>query len=476
MIQASPPHTDKSISASVSKPSQSSQMKNFVLGIGVLLNLTVWGVVLLVLQNLTPNYTSRGSAIIAGTGFQDSVELPDLAKRSDGGGKTPYGSLLKVDPRENYRYIALTDTVIADAAAAVDMSIEEFGIPDIWLMKGTTIMEFEVTGETPEIAQEKAQAFFDAWVNRITELRNTESQRQEDQTSRVLESAGQELEDAQRKVTEFRTQSPLKEVGQIKQLSEQVENLRIQRANLYANQKAVEASFRRLSSQLNFSATEAKDALVLLDDRVFQNSLQKYVETTSNLETLSSAWAPNTPPIILEKANQEAAQKAMLERSRRLLEKPVTLDFLVGLDLGERGRRDMIEELVGLQTEQEGLMAQVQTLEGEIEQLELRLKNLTSEEFTLSALKRDLQISELIFAEGVARLDIEKPDYATYYPTLQLISEPSLPLENDSSEPKALVLGALAFSVLSITGLLMFGWAKTQYQNILVISRNSEQK
>lgn len=474
MIEKSPISSNSWLNSEKFARLKNVRQSKRILGIAIVINVAIASATLLILQTLSPIYTSKGSAIIQGVGTQGSVELGETGQTSNETGQTPYGYLLKVDPRENYQYISQTEKVLAQAAAAVDMSIDEFGEPVVWLDKGTTIIEFTVNGETPEEAQQKAWAFYQAWVDRISALRDEEAMRQSYNIEQKLSTTDRQIETTQKRISEFRGQSPLKVASQIEELAEQVENLRIQRADLTAQQKGVDARLRQLSSQLNFTTEQARDALILLDDKVFQSSLQNYSGAIANIEDMSSMWSANSPQVRNEIDKKETAQRAMLQRSRSLLGKPIDLGFLAQLDLGGGGRQDFVRELFRLQVEREGLATQVQTMEEQIEQLELRLKNLTQEQFTLNRLERNSRISELIFAEGLARLDVNKPDYATYYPPLQLIEEPVLPSEKDGSISRTILLGALAFCILSTTGLLMIWWGKSQPEKLFDYSANSD--
>ena len=427
----------------------------------LVINTMVVGAAVVLLQIISSTFTSKGAAIIPSVGSYGSVELSETAKTTDGE-QTPYSYLLKIDPRENYYYIAQTEAVLARAAETVDMSLEEFGVPDLGLNNKTSIIEFEVSGKTAEEAQQKAWAFYQAWNERISTLRETQAGLQNESIDRELNSVDSQLRATQEEISEFRSQSPLKIATQIEELAERVEDLRIEQANLVNQQKGVEARFRQLSNQLNLTAQQAGDALILLDDPVFQNSLQNYSNAIANLETLSSKWSADSPQIRIEEDTKQTAQRAMLQRSRVLLGRPVELQFLTRLNLEEGGRRELVQELVRFKIELEGLTTQSQTKSEQIEQFESRLETLTEDEFVLNRLERDAQISESIFIGGVAQLDVSKPEFATNYPPLQLIKEPSLPLQEDGSQSQTVLLGALAISFLSTTALITIWWEKSR--------------
>ncbi|MEM7591913.1 MAG: hypothetical protein AAF383_10415 [Cyanobacteria bacterium P01_A01_bin.83] len=428
----------------------------------IVINAAIGCGALFLLQFLTPTFASRGAVIIPGVGSQGSVELSETGKTSDAPNQTPYSYLLRVDPRENYYYIARTEAVLARAAAAVDMTLEEFGIPNIGLINKTSIIEFEIDGKTAEESQQKAWAFYRAWDEHISSLREAQALLQNESIKRELDSVNSQLKATQEKISEFRSQSPLQMATQIEELVERTEDLRIEHANLLDQKKGADARFRQLSNQLNLTAKQASDALILLDDKVFQTSLQNYSDAVAKLEILSSKWSADSPQVRIEEDQKQTSQRAILNRSRALLGRTINLRFLSQLNLAADGRKDLVEELVRLQVEREGLASQSQTKQQQIEQFESRLKTLTQEKFLLSRLEREAQISESIFTGGVAQLDVNKPEFATNYPPFQLIKKPSLPLASDQSQSRRLILGALSLSFVSTTGLLMIWWEKRQ--------------
>ena len=440
-------------------PAKTPSKLNRIVMIVVIFNAILAGATVLLLQTLTPTYRSRGAAIIPGVGSQGSVGLTETTSESE---KTPYSYLLKVDPRENYRYIALTDAVLDKAASAVNLDREEFGLPDIGLNKDSSIIEFEISGETHEQAQQKAWAFYQAWDERISLLRQKQAVLQNERVEKELENTNRRLEATQQKISEFRSESPLNVSTQIEVLAERIEDLRIEQAKLSERKNGADTRVVQLSSQLNFTPAQAGDALILLDDKLFQNSLKNYSEAVSQLEILSSKWSADSPQVSNEEDRKEQAQNAMIQRSSILLGKPVDIQFLSQLNIQEGGRLDLVKELVRLQTEREALATQNQTKQQQIEEFESRLKTLNQEKFTLSRLERDAQISESIFTGGIAQLDVNKPEYATNYPPLQLIKEPSYPFEENESRSRTIILGALAISFLSTTVLMTIWWEKSQ--------------
>ncbi|WP_424100346.1 GumC family protein [Moorena producens] len=437
------------------------------ISLGILSNAAILGLAFFVLQQIPRTYTSKAAAIIPGVGSQGSVQLPGVGQASSNpGDKSPYGYLLKVDPRENYQYIAMSEVVLDKAAAAVNTSVkdfEEFAKPRVSLDRGTTIIEFEADGKSKLEAQRNTRAFYEALVKRIDDLRVEESSRQDNKTLLALDSANSNLKKAQTKLSQFKKNSPLKISEQIKNLSEEVESLRVERANLLAQQQAATSGLRQLEANLRLSTDQAADALMLQDDEVFKKLWQNYSDISANLTILNTQWTPNSPQVINLKAKKQAALEALLARSQQLLGKRMDVQRLDNLNLGldaQTGRANLAQVLINQRAQQQGLTGQVNTLAEQIAQLESRLQTLIEKQLTLTELEREVQISEAIFTAKSAQLNVNKSDHASAYPTLQLLVEPNLPKEPVGNTKKTVILGAVALCLLMTTGLVILAWEK----------------
>jgi uncharacterized protein involved in exopolysaccharide biosynthesis len=437
--------------------------------IAALANATIWVLALALLQLLKPAYTSKGAMIIPGVGTQGNVNVPGLnntsANSSDG--QSPYSYLLKVDPRQNYQYIAMSDAVLSQAAKAMDMTVEEFGEPTIILGEGTTIIEFSLEGQTASEAQQKANVFYESLVNHTNYLRVTQLNNQKETTQKTLQSSKNNVREAQSKLSQFRSNSALKVAGQIDSLSDRLEDLRLKKADLQTQERAVDSRLKKLEISLSLVGSEASEALLVIDDRILQKGLQDYSSTVQSIQLLSSSLTASNPQVIEEKIKAETVRKAIVARGYEVLGRSVNIQTIERLNLSaEKGRKELVELLVTVQAEQSGLANQIQELDRQIDYLDTRLTTLVEQQPTLNRLEQDVQLSESILVSDVAKLNLNKPELATSYPVLQLLSEPSLPEEADDNRGKTIILGALAASFLCTTGIVMFWWEKPDFTTI----------
>jgi len=430
----------------------------------VLANVVLWGIALVTSQLfIPPSYKSSGSIAISGVGSQGKVTLSDSGQVSGSGEKSPYQYLLKVDPRENYRYIGSSEAVLQMAASNLDIPIDDFGEPILQSTENTTIIEFEIDGENPTEAQKKARSYFNAFSDRITFLRTDELRRQQVQTQNSLATAQTNLNSAKQKYYQFTAKSPLKISDQITQLSEQLEMLRVEQANVVAQEKAALAQVQQTSNNLNLSPEHASDSLVLLDDQLFQKSLQQYSDASTRMQALSASATDSNPLLVEQKALRDQAWSALRNRSRELLGRTMNNKLFNQVNLSASGaRRDIATSLLEQKSEQKSLKTKAIALNEQIKRLSDRLQLLSQNQVTLERLQQDAKLAESIFLSQSAQLKVNQPDFATSYPPIQLVVEPSLPKEADNSNRKAFLLGVLALSFIGSTGCLISWWNRSE--------------
>ena len=429
--------------------------------VGIIANGSLWTIALSYLKNTPLTYTSEAVINVAGNGPGVSVNLPEIGQAYTSGG-SGFNSASS-DPRENYKLIASSKTVIDLAAESLNLTPEEFEEPRLKIINNTTLLSMEIKGENPEIAQQKLAALYQVLNQRLDKLRERERIEREQSSRNALLDAQKKLTDAQLKLSKYKAKSGLHSSEQIKQLINNIESLRQQRAKAFAQQQEIRTSLEQLSLNLKISPQEAADALELQTDRQFQQSLTEYSTATTKLEELLSYRGPNYPDVVKIREKQQAILALLLERGEILLGKPVELLTLEKLSLdnsngsGEK-RAELFQKLVNLDSDYQGSKAQVTTLNQQIQVLEIKLRNLSKKETILASLIRELQIAEAVFASTLARVDLGRGDAFGSFPLIQIIEEPSLPEKPTAPKPKLVLAGTILGSLLVSTSLTLLWW------------------
>ncbi|HEY9301204.1 MAG TPA: hypothetical protein VIQ31_33555, partial [Phormidium sp.] len=315
-------------------------------------------------------------------------------------------------------------------------------------------------GTTPEEAYKKSLALYEALQVKINELRIKEAAQQDKTLQSTLGESQKKLKAAQTRLSEYKARSGLTSTDQLTNLSQNIEQLRRQRAEVLAKQQDANARLQGLSSSLDLSAKQAADAFVLQADSLFQQYLQDYSEANSLFVALQSKFLPDHPALIQQQAKLNAAQTALLRQGRSLLKRPVTIASLEELNLSKSGgsgtsRDALFLELVTVQTEAQGLQAEARSLNQQLALLENRLKSLAQQEVSLADLMRDVQIAEAVFSSTLARLDLSKSNISSSYPQLQIFTEPTIPTSASAPNKKLVLLGAALGSLFCTNGLLL---------------------
>jgi uncharacterized protein involved in exopolysaccharide biosynthesis len=415
-------------------------------------NAVIWGTALLHLVVTRPSYTSTWALILPSANSAVKVNLPGIGQAessSAGGGGTTY------DTRANYEYIFTSEPVLNDAARRAGLEPAAFGKPRIKLLDNTTLMQFEMSGPSPQLAQRKSVALFAAATERLNQLREGEMREREGPSQRILLSAQSKLAEAQRRVSAFKLSSGLSSTDQVSDLSSNIEQLRRQRAEVAAQAELAAKRRLQLGRDLGLTPAQAAEAFQLQVDPIFQQNQRDYSEATASLKVLLAKFGLNHPRVVKERKRQQAAQAGMLRRSGQLLGRPLPLSVLARLGLASNGTgRDILfQNLITYQTDERGLLGQRQALDGQIGQLERRLQDLSQRQSKLENLKRDEQIAEAVFASTLTKLDLGQGDLFTAFPLVQMAVEPSLPIKPSAPKRGFVLAGAFVGSLLSTTGL-----------------------
>ncbi len=364
----------------------------FYLGIWLVGNILIWTIALAYLKFKDPIYKSEWAISLPVGKSSTSVNLPEISNADFQRDSPLSNSEVSDRLRENYRFLAETREVREAAASQLNISVQELGKPRIKIMDNTTLMKFEIHGNTPQEAYEKALAFQNALEVRLNQLREKEIGQQNWQLLATLDSSKRQLQEAHKLLSEYKARAPFSSREQLQNLSANIEDLRRQKVETLAKLQQISASSKELSANLGLSAQEALEQLSL------------------NNKSLNS-----------NKAN-------------------------------------LLQELVLLHTQQQGLQNQAQELERQIKNLEIRLSSFSAQELTLANLNRDVQIAETTFSSTMTKLDSSKSDIFASYPRIQLVTEPNMPKEPDSPETKFVLLSSSVGSFFLTTGLFSLWW------------------
>lgn len=441
----------------VSSSKSKFRWQRWVLGWAAL-NVAVWTVALLNIKFKPATFISEWSLVLPGEEKVD-FKIPNvgeaLARNNE--------SVDDTDPRNNILYLASSDSVLQKAAQSLEMTSSEFGTPEIQLVDGSAIIAFKILGDSPEQAQEKAVALHNSIVATMKSFRADKTKQRTQSASETVEEDRARLARLQNQLNQHTLNSDLVSPEQIQVLIGQIESLRDQRKTISRDLEGANQQIASLSNSLGLSPQQAEDLVNLQSDAIFQQHLQKYNQVTGNLAVLESRFTNNAPQVVEERNTQQEVEKALFNRGQWVINKPVDQQMLKKLSLQDSGGQQNIgslaKSLVSASNSQQILAKKQQTLDNQIQELDARLKKLNQEKIPFENLQREIQFAEAILTSKTARLDVAG-ESSLAFPDIQMLSSPSLADKRNPNDIRQPLIGALALTFLSTTGLMLFAWDK----------------
>jgi uncharacterized protein involved in exopolysaccharide biosynthesis len=437
------------------------------LGVWLLSNGAVWGLVWAYLELLPPTYTSQWGLMVLGTNPGVDINIPEVGQASSSNqGSASVRPQPYQDIRSDYVYLANSPEVLARAAKLVKLSVDDFGEPDITTDDNSAIIAFEITGDTPEQAQKKSEALYQVLSEEIEKLKQKELQRRAKETRDSLEAVRQQLSKSKNKLANYRSQANLSSEDQIQALATNVETLRQQKAQLFAQEQASKARLKQLAKDVDFSDEEVAAAYTLKADQVYQQQFQVYSQINTDLSDLLSQLGAEHPLVVEKKNELNYALVALQKRANLTLGRTISqteLIKLASITLDPKlttVRQDLFKDLVTTRAEQQATLAQIQEITRQLNTLEKQLKVLTQEKSKLDSLKADVDVSQAIFSATLAKLDLSKGNIDIIYPPVQLVGGPNLPNKDEPTSPDLNIglIGGAAGSFIVMIGFVLYWW------------------
>lgn len=426
----------------------------------------IWGPSLIYLKLAKPVYTSKWALILPGTGVNTSVNLENIGQATTSS-RSAYGSN-SISPKVNYKSIAGSQVVLEQAAKKISMDVRTFGKPRIKLVDQTSLIFFEVKGESGEQAQQKSYALYDALETTLTQLRNDEIQRREKSVREMLTGGREKLKQTRDSLLAYQAESEMVAIAQFNQLSTALGEKKLQLVGLKIEQSGLAGERDRLVNILRLNAEQASAALMLQTDLVFQENSLHFAQADALLARQILKMGTNHPEVVKTRDTWLAAKQKLQNRMQKLVGKRDAKTLLRLMLSPDKTRGSLLERLILLDAESQGLNKKINQLNKQIDSMRERLNNDTKSAAVLDDLKRDHQIAEAVFSSALARIDTGKSDVYASYPLIQILTAPSLPEKPTTPNPLYVFLGAGTATSISLFGILILWTRKPWLRKILL--------
>lgn len=399
---------------------------------------------------LPKSYTSEWSVILPGAGSDTRLSL-DRIGQAQSSASSPFSDKA-LSPKVNYKEIAESRPVLEAAAGSLGLAPKDLDKPKIKLVDQASIIQFEVTAASPEDAQRRSWALFEAFRQRLDALRLDEVHSKNVSLRASITDVEIGLKNARQKLLDLQTESGLASIDQYNQLVSSIETLRRDQAATRATVAEKRSSFEAVRRELNLDQTEAASMLRLSADPELRELSAAYAKASAAFAEVETRFKPEHPRVLDAKSKLDSIKTSL---TAKLAGDPFAqAAALKGMPLDNERVLALLSSLVEKAAETAGQEARLSEVDRIMADMEERRSNLGAIAARLDDLQRDHMIANAVFSSALARLDASKSDQYASYPLAQILSEPTLP--EKPSSPRLLFAAIAAFggSALSCLGWL----------------------
>ncbi|NMW30593.1 hypothetical protein HKD42_00785 [Altererythrobacter sp. RZ02] len=398
-------------------------------------------------------YESEMTLILPGSGVGGSLNLESIGQAS--GTAASAFSSTTLSPTENYKRLLMSDRVVSAAAELAGEEAGAFPQPSIKLVDQTNLIAVDVTGSSPEQAQQRNAALREVFLAALDDLRNDEAVHREEADQARIAALAEKVEEAQRKVLEFQGRSGLVSLDQFNNRIAAMDDLKAREREARTARSQNAAVAGRLASTLRVSTGTANRALRLSSDQAFQQLLGRYSEVLTKETEQGGTLGPAHAKMEALRSEREELEAALSKRGATVTGlRSATVMKFAELSVSDT-RASLFEGLLLSDSSSAGSNAALAEIRRQIGQQSAKTGELVEQASELAGLTRELRVAEAVFSSALARVDTNKSDPFASYPLVQTLEAPSLPRTKASPKPVFAIAGAFAASILLLIGFML---------------------
>jgi uncharacterized protein involved in exopolysaccharide biosynthesis len=423
--------------------------RRYIIAISVPVGI-IWALTVLYLVAAPVSYTSKMTLILPGSGVGGSLNVDQLGQASNVTASAFSSPTLS--PTENYKRLLMADVTLARAAERLHMPAGAFPKPEVKLTDQTNLIEVSLKARSPARAHDELAALRWAFLASLDLLRTEEAQERENANREEIARLEHKAREAQHRLLDFQAHSGLISIEQFNGRIAALDALRDKYRQALTTQRQQDAQTSRLAHALGANVEQARAAMLLKADPLFQSLLGRYAQIRTGLAEKSATLGDRHALVSQLSAqdrilhDQLAARGAMIsgmdqDRLMRFVDQSVS-----------DGRSALFQVLVNDDSQASGAGAAVREIERQIAEQNEATRNMAGEAAMLADLDRDLKVADVVFSSALARLDTNKADPFASYPLVLTLEAPSVPTRRTSPSPLLALAGALGGSLFVLIG------------------------
>lgn len=406
----------------------------------------VWLIAFMAVRILPNEYISRATLVVPGGSTNVNVSLESIGQTSTS--PTSAYNTGSLSPKVIYKEMAQSESVRADAAKSLGMSLDEYGYPRIRLIDETALILIEFRANSPEGAQQRASALITSLQKQLDTLRNDELESRSDSIRHNLKVYEESVNAARQRITALQGESGLLSLTQFNEISSSLELKKRRIVDLRAEVDKIEGEQKILKDRVGVSIEQAAVALQLTADPALAKLVNDYAETTALYNVEKLRFGPAHPTLMLLKNKWSGLVAQINEALRRAkVKSPGDLNSIVLL-ANNTHQAELYKLLINNESALAGKRQELVTTQADVTRLESELKTLSVAASKFEDLKKEHLVAEAVFTSAMARLNTSKSDIYGSYPLVQTIAAPNLPTRLGTNGPVLAFTGGITGTIL----------------------------
>lgn len=424
----------------------------------------IWAPIAGYLAKAPLRYTSSASLILPGSGASASVNLEQIGQASSAA-PSPFSSS-SVSPTETYKRLLAADRILTQAGKRMQMARKDFGTPKIELVDQTGLIRLDMVGNSPEDAQARTQALLAAFFAELDMLRQDEKTQRADSEDTAIADYQVTVATTRAEVARLQAETGLVSAQQYAVMVEENDRLTTRVADLEVEHTKAARSVAALEAALGLDAELAAATLKLQSDAEYMALVTEMSDSAAALSELRAAFGPEHP---LRRAGEDRAATANARAEARA----ARLTGLAAADLARidvahaAERAGLLRDLVTAAADEHGLAAELAGQKDRARRSQQQVAGLMGAAARLEDGERDFRVAETVLASTMARSKTAKADLYASYPLVQVLEDPSLPMQSSSPKRMLAMVAGVAATLFLVIGLVL-SWIRLSLINRLL--------
>jgi len=422
--------------------------------------LLIWVPAILLLQRLPSEYVAAWTILIPGSNVGTSIDL-----ESTGQANTSIASQYStagIDPKVNYKAIALSLPVRKRAAMILDVPIEDLEKPKVKLTQQTSLMQLLFTAGDAEGVKELADVYYTAFIEQLEALRNELQIIKEKESTRIVNEHRATVKKTSKALADFRDKNTIVSVKQHDSLLADLVEMNTFLSRTEIEKSSVDAKLSSIETTLDIDTESAGQMLKLEHDTLFQALMESYADSHIAYLSETAVLGRKHPKVVAARSQSLRHLSDLSERASLLLGSPEVLDELLTLPGSNEVISSILKDYLQLASEENGLESQIDKIRNAIDKQNSTLQSFTRLRTTLEYLEREQEVATTVYASALARVDLENIDRFAVYPITQLLSPPEKPAAEETLKSLLLLAASAAGTLLILLAAILY-WTRYKW-------------